>query len=377
MATKFDQVVAHEEHHSSGSDIEKSVHRSDAGVDLNHNTSAKITNPLAGIPAEELLQDVKNFAQGNDLVDILLLLERGALVAQDPAAFDSVDGITDAEKTALQDEILRKWRQPWTLYLTIALCSIGAAVQGWDQTGSNGANLSFPVEFGIPDSADSPNAARNQWIVGVVNSAPYMASALFSCWLSDPLNNWLGRRPVIFISAIFCCFSVIGSAVTQTWEQLFVTRLLLGVGMGLKGSTIPIFAAENTPAPIRGALVMSWQLWTAFGIFLGCAANMAVKDVGRIAWRLQLGSAFIPAVPLWAFIFLVPESPRYYIKKRMYRKAYNSLVRLRNTELQAARDLYYISYQIKLEKELLALILPHTSADSPSSSRFHASDVLL
>jgi hypothetical protein len=100
-------------------------------------------------------------------------------------------------------------------------------------------------------------------------------------------------------------------------------------------------------------LVMSWQLWTAFGIFLGCAANMAVKDAGRIAWRLQLGSAFIPAVPLWAGIFFVPESPRYYIKKQLYRKAYNSLVRLRNTELQAARDLYYIHIQIKLERDLL------------------------
>jgi hypothetical protein len=98
---------------------------------------------------------------------------------------------------------------------------------------------------------------------------------------------------------------------------------------------------------------MSWQLWTAFGIFLGCAANLAVKDVGRIAWRLQLGSAFIPAVPLWVFIFLVPESPRWYIKKQLYRKAYKSLVRLRNCELQAARDLYYISFQIRLEQELM------------------------
>jgi hypothetical protein len=38
--------------------------------------------------------------------------------------------------------------------------------------------------------------------------------------------------------------------------------------MGAKGSSVPIFAAENSPAPIRGALVMTWQFWTAFGIFL-------------------------------------------------------------------------------------------------------------
>jgi len=39
----------------------------------------------------------------------------------------------------------------------------------------------------------------------------------------------------------------------------------MGIGMGLKGSSVPIFAAENSPARIRGALVMSWQMWTAFG----------------------------------------------------------------------------------------------------------------
>lgn len=56
-------------------------------------------------------------------------------------------------------------------------------------------------------------------------------------------------------------------------------------------------------------------MWTAFGIFLGFSANLAVKDTGDISWRLQLGSAFIPAVPLWGGVYLCPESPRWYIKK--------------------------------------------------------------
>lgn len=33
--------------------------------------------------------------------------------------------------------------------------------------------------------------------------------------------------------------------------------------MGAKASTVPIYAAENVPALIRGGLVMSWQLWVA------------------------------------------------------------------------------------------------------------------
>lgn len=130
------------------------------------------------------------------------------------------------------------------------------------------------------------------------------------CWLSDPFNYYLGRRGTIFVSAVFCVLTPIGGAVAQTWEELFITRLLMGIGMGLKGATVPIFAAENAPARIRGALVMSWQMWTAFGIFLGFCANLAVYQVGTIAWRLQIGSAFIPAVPLCLGIFFCPGKPR-------------------------------------------------------------------
>ncbi|KAF9889014.1 hypothetical protein FE257_007991 [Aspergillus nanangensis] len=320
-------------------------------INLNKNISARIKNPLADLSPAQVLRDVEEFANEHGLVDVLPALKKGALVARDPDHYESVPDMTPEDLTTIDDEVTHKWRQPRRLYFTIILCSIGAAVQGWDQTGSNGANLSFPDALGIPEK-DNPNAARNQWLVGVVNAGPYIASACLGCWLSDPVNNYFGRRGAIFGSAVFCFIAPIGSAVCQTWPQLFITRLLLGLGMGLKGSTIPIFCAENTPAAIRGGLVMSWQLWTAFGIFLGFCANLAVKDTGDISWRLQLGSAFIPAVPLLIGVYFCPESPRWYIKKQRIKEAFESLRALRNTELQAARDLYYIYSQIKVEREI-------------------------
>ncbi|GME57125.1 putative sugar transporter protein [Neofusicoccum parvum] len=330
-------------------------------INLNSNIEAKIKNPLAGLSKEQLAYQVEEFAKEHNMTDRLDLLQRGALVAQDPAEFESVPGLTEEEKDALRNEVTHKWRQPKALYFTVILCSIGAAVQGWDQTGSNGANLSFPQAFGISDAEylddaetiPNPDYATNLWLVGIINAAPYLASAFLGCWMSDPLNNYFGRRGTIFFSAVFCLLSVIGSGCSQTWEQLFVTRLLLGIGMGSKASTVPIYAAENVPAAIRGGLVMSWQMWTAFGIFLGFCANLAVYNTGDIAWRLQLGSAFIPAVPLVVGIYFCPESPRWLMKKGRYAKAYRSLVRLRNTPLQAARDLYYVHAQLAIESEII------------------------
>jgi MFS family permease len=88
------------------------------------------------------------------------------------------------------------------------------------------------------------------------------------CWIADSLNYYFGRRGAIFFSAIFCLLAPLGSAFCETWQQLFVCRLLLGVGMGAKACTVPVFAAENSPAVIRGALVMSWQMWVSFGLLL-------------------------------------------------------------------------------------------------------------
>ena len=126
------------------------------------------------------------------MTDKIPLLQKGALVAQDPPAFEQIAELDEVELDALRNEVLHKWRQPRSLYFTVILCSIGAAVQGWDQTGSNGANLSWPQAFGVPDSPGNAPAvpgvdySYNSWIVGVVNAGPYLASAGLYAKLSRP-----------------------------------------------------------------------------------------------------------------------------------------------------------------------------------------------
>ncbi|KAM6509463.1 hypothetical protein FALCPG4_017118 [Fusarium falciforme] len=321
------------------------------------NATGEIKNPLAGVPKAELLRDVETYAQEHALNEALPYLRKGALVAQNPGDLESLEDLNEEDRKILRDEHEHRWRHPRSLYYTILLNSISAAIQGWDQTGSNGANLSFPQAFDIADTGEACTAAgtceRNSWIVGAINGAPYMAIALFACWLSDPLNDLIGRRGAIFVGAIFSLFAPIGQALAQSWPQILICRILLGIGMGLKEVTVPVFSAENAPTSIRGALVMSWQLFVAFGIMLGFTANLVVVSTGDIAWRLQFGSAFIPAVPLLIGIYFAPESPRWLIKKGRHAKAYRSLLRLRNSPLQAARDLYYIHSQLLAEEVLL------------------------
>lgn len=57
----------------------------------------------------------------------------------------------------------------------------------------------------------------------------------------------------------------------------------------------------------------------------------------------------IPPAILLFLVFLCPESPRFLIRRGAYAEAYKSLRQLRGTDIQAARDLYYIHSQLQVE----------------------------
>jgi MFS family permease len=164
-----------------------------------------------------------------------------------------------------------------------------------DETVVNGAQIFYAKQFGIGDKTSD----KDQWLVGLCNSAPYLGCALVGCWLTVPFNNWFGRRGTIFLTCIFSALACFWQAFTNTWWHMFIARLCLGLGIGPKSATVPIYAAETTPPQIRGALVMQWQMWTAFGIFVGYAADVAfysVPDKPHITglnWRLMMGSAMV------------------------------------------------------------------------------------
>jgi hypothetical protein len=87
---------------------------------------SRIQNPLAGISKASLLQDVNDFASKHGLLDVLPLLRKGALVAQDPNSYDEIGGaetLDDSEVDALRDEVLHKWKQSSSLYITVIMVS--------------------------------------------------------------------------------------------------------------------------------------------------------------------------------------------------------------------------------------------------------------
>ena len=168
--------------------------------------------------------------------------------------------------------------------------------------------------------------------------------AVFACWITGPMNRLLGRRGVIFWSCVIAGAASIWEAFTSSWPQLFVARLALGLGIGaqvrsrpaflhffrvydrslslllspdldLQSATAPIYTgkqlpppilffeylalfsctAECAPAPIRGALVMQWQMVRSYTLYRASYVNCPPSD--QVSSGFQLIPAPCPVNP--------------------------------------------------------------------------------
>ncbi|KAB8075968.1 hypothetical protein BDV29DRAFT_155204 [Aspergillus leporis] len=90
----------------------------------------------------------------------------------------------------------------------------------------------------------------------------------------------------------------------------YVMSLVHGIRNGCQNFHPPSLHAEVSPASIRGGIITSFQLWVAFGIFLGFCSNLIIYRIGRLAWRFQLAEEFASAIPILIFVWLCPGDGR-------------------------------------------------------------------
>jgi hypothetical protein len=100
------------------------------------------------------------------------------------------------------------------------------------------------------------------------------------------------------------------------------------------------------------------HLLTSYTNVIGYASDLAfysVPDTPTITglnWRLMMASAMFPAVIVCCFVFLCPESPRWYMSKGRHAAAYEAMCTLRFNKIQAARDVFYMAELLKAEENM-------------------------
>uniref|UniRef100_K3WTQ4 Hexose transporter 1 n=1 Tax=Globisporangium ultimum (strain ATCC 200006 / CBS 805.95 / DAOM BR144) TaxID=431595 RepID=K3WTQ4_GLOUD len=246
-------------------------------------------------------------------------------VAEAPArAKKADDEATDAKDAAAaaDADAAPPTSQGDPLYLyVLTLCStIGGFLFGYDTGVISGALvlLKSPEVFDL-----------TPWQSGSVVSAAVFG-AIVGAALSSCGNHVLGRKPVILLSSFLFTVGSVLMGIAESYSELLLGRLAVGIGIGFSSMTVPMYIAEVSPPHVRGRLVSLNTLLVTGGQFFACVLDAVLSEVPD-GWRYMLGLAAIPAAIQFLGFLVLPESPRFLIGKHNKAAAWTALVKIRGT----------------------------------------------
>lgn len=217
------------------------------------------------------------------------------------------------------------------------------------------AGLLFGLDIGVIAGA-LPFIAKDFAITShtqewVVSSMMFGAAvgAIGSGWLSFKL----GRKYSLMTGAVLFVLGSLFSAFAPNVEVLIVSRVLLGLAVGVASYTAPLYLSEIAPEKIRGSMISMYQLMITIGILGAYLSDTAFSYTE--SWRWMLGVITLPALLLLVGVFFLPDSPRWFAAKRRFYDAERVLLRLRDTSAEAKKELEEIRESLKIKQSGWAL----------------------
>lgn len=171
------------------------------------------------------------------------------------------------------------------------------------------------------------NGTQLGWAVSCILIGCAMG-ALFAGTMAENL----GRKYVLVVCALLFVVSGIGAGLSQHLFVFVLFRIIGGLGVGAAAIVSPMYIAEIAPASWRGKLVSLYQLAIVSGILLAYFSNYALSDLGENNWRWMFASQVLPAGLFLGMLFLLPETPRWLIKKGRDEEAHTVLSKVAGEE---------------------------------------------
>ncbi len=227
------------------------------------------------------------------------------------------------------------------LVLITVVASLGGLLFGFDM-----AVISGVLPF-----------VRKQFDLTAFQEGLFVSSALIGCIVgvafSGDLSDRLGRKKLLFLSALLFLISAIGCALVHSLNLLIIARLIGGVGVGIASIVVPLYLSEIAPTNVRGRLVTCYQLAITVGILLAYITNSLLLSHSELnmasvtgtltdlvfvteVWRGMFSIGSILAVLFLIGLFFVPESPRWLLRKGFKLEGLRILNKINNGKEQPA-----------------------------------------
>jgi MFS family permease len=116
----------------------------------------------------------------------------------------------------------------------------------------------------------------------------------------------------IFIAAGVQLIGAILMSTSHSLGQFIVGRIFIGLGTGGLVATVPIWQSELSRAESRGGHVSSLEIYCGSGLSLALWVSYGLSFAsGEVTWRLPISGSGVLSIIATAFIFTLPESPRW------------------------------------------------------------------
>lgn len=176
------------------------------------------------------------------------------------------------------------------------------------------------LEVEKTNKSEFKSCPMGQLFVSFISPGAALGS-LICGWLADVF----GRKLSLLSSCGLIMLGTFLMALSPTLVLLLLGRFILGIAIGMGFVIFSTYITECSPDLWRGRMVSSIEVAQC----IGCLSSFAVTAIfGNHHWRWLVGAAGCIAGVQCLGILLLPESPRWYIRKNKPLKAEDSLRRL-------------------------------------------------
>ncbi|THV05569.1 MFS monosaccharide transporter [Dendrothele bispora CBS 962.96] len=209
----------------------------------------------------------------------------------------------------------------------------------------------FGKPTGNPSTPYAISSSTESLVVSILSAGTFIGALL-----GAPIGDYIGRKWGVVIGCLVFDVGVAMQTASTSIPLFVVGRVFAGLGVGIVSCLVPMYQSECAPKWIRGAVVSLYQWAITIGLLLASIVNNATKDMQSLAaYRIPIGIQFVFAFILAVGMAILPESPRWLVKRDRFDDAAKSLSRLTSLPISdpaVSQELSDIRANLEAERAL-------------------------
>ena len=223
------------------------------------------------------------------------------------------------------------------LYVVAIVASLGGLLSGFDTGVISGALLYINETWNLSD-----------YLQGILVSS-VLIGAVIGAATNGILADIFGRKKIIIATALIFITGSILCGLAPNIYVLILSRILVGLAVGIVNFVVPLYLSEVSPKQLRGTLVSLYQWAITAGILFSYVINAAFAQA-VYSWRWMLFAGVFPGLILLIGMMFLSDTPRWLVSKNRDDEA-KKVFRKIEPDIDVDEEIRQIKETLKPEKD--------------------------